>query len=53
MPWQRHSEVAEEYIHFMKSLVAIQSFYVQPCLQMLVQLFAARKCPSLLALQQV
>ena len=35
--------MAEEYIQFIKSLVAIQTFYVQPCLQMLVQLFTARE----------
>ena len=43
MPWRPHSQVVVEYIHFIKSLVAIQTFYVQPCLQMLVRLFAARE----------
>lgn len=42
--------MAGEYIHFIKSLVAIQTFYVQPCLKMLVQLFAAREHPLSLPL---
>ena len=53
MPWRRHSQVVVEYIHFIKSLVAIQTFYVQPCLQMLVRLFAARESLTALLAWQV